>query len=207
MTAFSPGTRPESKGQAHARAKIALGLAAAMVAPSLPATAAGTMTVPTQLSLDDCTIVSTNDFETLRACSGYKGVPVMFRTERQQVAVSYGLTSTTEKAASELMPVNFLPGSEINWRISNRDGDWKAFAAILRFTADAAPNAANAATKPAQVLLVTRIAPGATCAIAYVDALANPDAMALAEAAADQHGFDFTCGKDQPERVGKFAAW
>ena len=155
--------------------------------------------VPTELSLDDCTIVSTNDFETLRACPGYKGIPVMLRGEKQQVAVSYGLASTTEKAAGQFLPEGYLPVGEIDWRISNRDGDWKAFAAILRFTAQG--------TNKPDILVVTRIAPGNTCILAFVDAKANPDAMALAEAAADKHGFDFDCSHDQPEKPGKFAAF
>jgi len=54
---------------------------------------------------------------------------------------------------------------------------------------------------------VTKLAPGATCHIAYVDALANPDANDLARKAADEKASDFDCDKDEPEFVGKFEAW
>ena len=57
-----------------------------------------------------------------------------------------------------------------------------------------------------QVLVVTKIAPGATCHVAYVDALANPDANELARKAADEKAVDFDC-ENEPEIVGKFEAW
>jgi len=54
--------------------------------------------------------------------------------------------------------------------------------------------------------VVTRLAPGATCQIAYVDALANPDANELARKVADEKAAGFDC-ENEPEYVGKFEAW
>jgi hypothetical protein len=54
---------------------------------------------------------------------------------------------------------------------------------------------------------VTKIVPGATCHIAYIDALANPDANELARKTADAKAKDFDCETGEPEYVGKFEAW
>jgi hypothetical protein len=57
-----------------------------------------------------------------------------------------------------------------------------------------------------QVLVVTQLAEGNSCHIAYVDALANKDANELARAAADKSG-KFNCAKDEPEVIGEFTAY
>lgn len=172
------------------------------LAGTLPVAAFGTQSVPTDLKLDDCTITHTNDLETVWACPGYKGIPVMVRRAQLRATISFGLAATTEKAASQLLPLNYSPSGTIEWRLSNRAGAWKAFAAIVRYTRDASGD-----EKAGGVLVVTKIEEGATCHIAYVDALANPDAAELAEQAADAHCFDFDCKADKPAMVGKFAAW
>ena len=116
--------------------------------------------------------------------------------------VSYGLTSTTEKAAEQtLSPFNRL-GSKIEWRVSNAEGHWKPFATILRYFVQREETESEG-----QVLVVTKVKPGATCQIAYIDALANPDANELARNAADEGAPGFDCEADEPEYVGKFEAW
>jgi hypothetical protein len=172
-----------------------LGLVAAM-----PAFAFGTQSVETDLSFDECTITKTNDFTTVRACPGYKGVPVMVADDNARLAVSYGLRSTEEKAARQRVPHASSLGESIEWRLSNTSGAWAPFATILRFRLDA-----HDGLPAAEVLVVTRIAEGATCQIAYVDAAA-PDALALAERTADESGPDFDCAKE-PAKVGAFKAW
>ena len=172
------------------------------LAGTLPAAAFGTQSVPTDLKLDDCTITRTNDLDTVWACPGYKGIPVMVRRAQLRSTLSFGLAATTEKAASQLLPLGYSPSGSIEWRLSNRAGAWKPFAAIVHYTRDASSD-----EKAGDVLVVTRIEEGATCQIAYVDAKANPDAVALAEQAADARGFDFDCKSGKPTTVGKFAAW
>lgn len=156
----------------------------------------------TDVDLNQCTVIRSDDFGSTWACSGLKGLPVMVAEGDLRMFVSYGLTSTTEKAAKQTLgPFNRL-GETIEWRVSNADGYWKPFASILRFFTKAEEG------KPeGQVLVVTRITPGATCHIAYVDALANPDANELARQAADTKARDFDCATGEPEYVGKFEAW
>lgn len=157
----------------------------------------------TDLNLNiDCTVMESDDFGTMWACAGLKGMPVMVTEGDLRMFVSYGLTSTTEKAAEETLPPFNHLGDKIEWRVSNAEGHWKPFATILRFFTQR-----EGTETEGQVLVVTKIAPGATCHIAYVDALANPDANELARKAADEKSKDFDCDKGEPEFIGKFEAW
>jgi hypothetical protein len=165
-----------------------------------PAVAFGTQSATTKLELDDCTVASTNDLETVWACPGYKGIPVMVRKAQTRATLSFGLTSTSEAAANELLPPGWAPSPAIEWRLSNRAGDWTAFATIVHFIRPPEEGGGD-------VLVVTRLGAGTTCQTAFVDAKANSDAEALAEQAADAHGFDFDCGKGQPVKIGTFKAW
>ena len=157
----------------------------------------------TDLDLNvDCTVIESDDFGSMWACAGLKGMPVMVTEGDLRMMVSYGLTSTTEKAAEQTLPPFNHLGDKIEWRVSNAEGHWKPFATILRFFTQR-----EGSETEGQVLVVTKVAPGATCHIAYIDALANPDANELARKAADEKAGDFDCEKDEPEFIGKFEAW
>lgn len=154
----------------------------------------------TALNFEECTVITTDDFGSTWACPGLKGMPVMVRESQRGFRVSYGLSSTTERAAEQTLPLENRLGQEIEWRVSNAEGSYKPFATILKvFTkSDGDPEG--------QVLVVTKLSPGATCHLAYIDALANPDPEALARQAADDKARDFDC-PNEPEIVGKFEAW
>jgi hypothetical protein len=177
---------------------VAIGLLSAA-----PASAQQIESSYTDLNLNvDCTVIESDDFGTMWACQGLKGIPVMVTEGDLRMFVSYGLTSTTEKAAEQTLgPFNRL-GDKIEWRVSNAEGYWKPFATILRFFTKREEGETEG-----QVLVVTKIAPGATCQIAYIDALANPDANELARKTADTKAKDFDCETGEPEYVGKFEAW
>jgi hypothetical protein len=155
----------------------------------------------TDIDLDECTVISSDDFGSTWACSGLKGMPVMIGEGDLRMFVSYGLTSTTERAAEQTLPPFNHLGPKIEWRVSNADGAYKPFASILRYFVSKQDGETEG-----QVLVVTKIVPGATCHVAYIDALANPDANALARKTADEKAVDFDC-KNEPEIVGKFEAW
>lgn len=177
----------------HARSGL-LSIALMLAASAVPAAAARFDSVYTDLDLDACTIVSANDFSVVRACPGYKGIPVMVAEDDARFLVSYGLESTREMAASQTLgPFNWL-GTTIEWRLSNTEGPWKPFATILRWHTDSGDGTTG------EVLVVTSLAPGNTCHIARIDA-ALPDANQLAREAADRLGFAFDCATDTPEIV------
>lgn len=161
----------------------------------------------TDLDLDLCTVVQSDDFGSTWACNGFKGIPVMVAEGDLRMMVSYGLGSTEEKAASQTLPPFNHLGEKIEWRLSNAEGGYKPFATILRYFVQRMDPETGEELKPeGQVLVVTRIEPGATCQIAWIDALANPDANELAREAADDKAPDFDCAND-PEIVGKFEVW
>jgi hypothetical protein len=156
----------------------------------------------TDLNLDDCTIMQSDDFGSVWACPGYKGYPLRIAEGDLRFFVSYGFDAADEKAAEQTPPpFNYL-GNRIEWRLSNRSGAWRPFATIVRYFVDKG----DTDNKEGQVLVVTRIEPGATCQVAYVDASANSDANELAREAADTIAPDFDCAND-PETSGDFSAW
>lgn len=185
-----------------------LGLATALMLATLGAAQAQfNQSEYTDLDLDLCTVVQSDDFGSTWACNGHKGIPVMVAEGDLRMMVSFGLTSTEEKAASQTLPPFNHLGEKVEWRLSNATGGYKSFAAIVRyFTAAPEPEEGKEKGPDGQVLVVIRIEPGATCQIAWIDALANPDANELARKAADETAPDFDCA-NEPEIVGKFAAW
>jgi hypothetical protein len=186
----------------------AFGLATVSVLATLGAAEAQfNQSAYTDLDLDLCTVVQSDDFGSTWACNGHKGIPVMVAEGDLRMMVSFGLTSTQEKAASQTLPPFNHLGEKIEWRLSNAAGGYKPFAAIVRyFTAAPEPEEGKEKDPDGQILVVTRIEPGATCQVAWIDALANPDANELAQKAADEKAPDFDC-QNEPEIIGKFAAW
>ena len=179
-----------------------LGIAAALGFTGVAAPrAAGMQTVPTELDFDACTIISSNDFGTLRACPGYKGIPVMLEDDNGRFTVSFGLKSTEERAARQPLPRRGHPDGAIAWRLSNESGRWTPVAAIMRFALDSEGKAPAAV-----VLTVTRVAEEKTCVVGYVDATSSVDAaLPIAEAMADKAA-SFDCSTE-PEKAAGFKAW
>jgi hypothetical protein len=155
----------------------------------------------TDVNLDDCLVMSSDDFGSTWACPGYKGMPTYVAEGDLRFFVSYGFGADKERAAEQTPPPFNHLGSKIEWRLTDSSGGWRPFATIVRYFVsreDGEPEG--------QVLVVTQIEPGATCHIAYVDAIANADANALAQQAADRLAPGFDC-RNEPEIVGKFEAW
>lgn len=183
-------------------ARTAVGAALVLLMSQGPALAQQIESSFTELDLDLCTVMQSDDFGSTWVCSGLKGMPVMVREVDQRMFVSFGLTSTTEKAAGQtIVPHNRL-GPGIEWRVSNAEGYFKPFAAILPLFADP-----ESGETEQQVAVVIKIAAGATCHVAYVDALANTDAPELARKAADELAPNFDCATGAVSYPGTFAAW
>ena len=171
------------------------------LAGTLPAGAAQFNSAHTEINLDNCSVLGSGEFGASWVCSGYKGIPVYLAEGDLRFFASFGLSADKEPAAGQTPPpFNYL-GETIEWRLSNATGGWKPVAAITRYFVQR-----EAGEPEGEVLAVTQIRPGATCHIAYVDALANTDADALARQIADEKAGSFDCAL-QPEIVGKFEAW
>jgi len=180
-----------------------LALAAFFVLPALPAAAAQFDSAYTELNLDECTVLSADDFGAQYACPGYKGIPMFVAEGDLRYMASYGFGAPKSKAAGQTLPPFNVLAPTIEWRVSNAEGGWKPFATIVRYLLD---DDETEAQKKRQVLVVTRFDTDGACQIAWIDAKANADANALARQAADEKAKDFDCSKD-PEIIGRFEAW
>lgn len=156
----------------------------------------------TDLDIDQCLVLEADDFGASWACPGYKGFPVMVQEGDLRFSISYGFEPEKNSAGFQTLPPFNNLGGKLEWRLSNAKGYFFPVATIVRYhTADN-----ETGENKGQVLVVTQIAEGNSCHIAYVDALANKDANELARAAADKSG-DFDCANDEPEVIGKFTAY
>jgi len=136
-------------------------------------------------------------------CKGIDGWIVLVQEDDLRRTVSIGRTAQQaekEPAASQSFgPFNFT-GDTLEWR---RDGG-KPFATIQRWhLADNENLDKNGRPHSAQMLVVTRLPPGAVCHVAYIDVAANPNANDIARDAADRLAKTFDCAKEKASVIGK----
>jgi len=172
---------------------LTLAICAMMAGPAL----AATDSVYTQIDLDECTILKADDFGASWACPGYKGYPLYVAEGDLRFFVSYGFGAPDEKAATQTPPPFNTINETLEWRLSNASGAFKPFATILRYFLDD-PEGGN---NKGQVLVVTKIEPGNTCHIAYIDAKLTKNANEVARQFADTTAKDFDCANDEPAYV------
>ena len=162
----------------------------------------GTMSVYTNLDLDQCLVLDADDFGASWACPGYRGYPLMVQEGDLRFSLRYGFNIDKNDAGFQTLPPFNELGETLEWRLSNALGRWMPVATIVRYhTADP-----ETGVNKGQVLVVTQLKEGDTCHIAHIDALANEDANALARQAADKAG-DFDCMTDEVEVIGAFEAY
>ncbi|MBI4274898.1 MAG: hypothetical protein HY659_09380 [Rhizobiales bacterium] len=138
-------------------------------------------------------------------CKGFNGISVYLRGGDQRVTISYGSRAQHEPAASQTLAAFNSEGKTIEWRYERGVGDKpKPFATILRWNT----TTVDRDDKPVrgQVLVITRLAPGAVCHVGYVDRRANSDANVLAQKIADEHARNFRCDTNKPITLGKTGA-
>ncbi len=151
----------------------------------------------TKIDLDTCTVVSIDELGGEWACSGYKGHPVYVAEGDLRMFVSYGGDAANEKAARQTLPQFNTINETMEWRLQKKNGKWVPFATILRFfTQSGDPSEADG-----QVLVVTKLEPGNTCHIAYIDARQVKNANAVARQYADETAASFDCASDEPARM------
>ncbi len=133
-------------------------------------------------------------------CKGFAGIAVTQFEDDSRVAVSYGRKPSDEPAAGVFFgPLNTI-GDMLEWRYVQDGKARKPYATILRWRLS--PVDQNDQIKKLDILVVTRLAPGPVCHVAYVDAEANKDANDLARREADEKAKSFRCGTDKPALIG-----
>jgi len=155
----------------------------------------------TKIDLKKCPLIDKNDDEgpwALWRCDGYEGRPVFVMEGDLRFFIWFDERETNERIRDQtLAPFNNLGKGVLEWRLRRGpQGVAEPFATIIRYYT------AREGKPEGQVLVVSQIKPGATCHIAYVDALANRDANVLAREAADEYAGTFDCG-NEPMVIGK----
>lgn len=153
----------------------------------------------TPLDLDKCRHARGRDVEDYGTwrCRGHGGIAVHVGGGDQRSQVSFGRSAGREPAARQTLASFNHHGRTIEWRL--RRGK-PPYAAIMRWSTTVATDGEPVR---GQVLVVTRLPPGAVCHVGYVDGRANPDANVLARRIADQVAPEFRCGRDKPVVLGE----
>ncbi|WP_297110423.1 hypothetical protein [uncultured Devosia sp.] len=172
------------------------------LAPSAAMAQSGFTSAYTDLDLDECLVLEADDFGVSWSCPGYKGYPLLVEEGDLRFSLSYGFEPRENSVGFQTLPPFNRLGDKLEWRLSNALGRWFPIATIVRYYT-AHPKTGE---DFGQVLVVTQIAQGNSCHIAYVDARANANANELARQAADKAG-DFDCANDEVEIIGAFEAY
>ena len=139
-------------------------------------------------------------------CAGYKGYPFYFNEYDVRQSTYFGhLSKEILDGAGETFEVFNHIGDKIEWRL---DDDDVPRATILRYTMENLNPKTYEPDKAlyGQILVVSRVGQPddrTGCVTAYVDALANTDANAMARKLADEQAPTFACGKEKPVFHGK----
>jgi len=176
-------------------------LAAIFLVAAPPASAQKIESVYTPLDVRKCAHVRGRAPEDYGSwtCKGYGGIAVWVAAGDQWVLVSFGPRAKDEPAARQTLASFNSEGRSIEWRVERGTGKPRAFAAILRWNTTISD---ERGTVRGQVLVVTRLPPGAVCHVGYVDGRANPNANELAREIADRHARGFRCGTDKAVVLG-----
>ncbi|MEP7239309.1 MAG: hypothetical protein ABI697_00345 [Devosia sp.] len=159
------------------------------------------VSVYTDLDFDQCTTLDSDDMGSTSVCPGYRGYPVLVGEGDLRMFVSYGIKPTEEKAMQQTLPPFNHLGGKIEWRIEEDDEVALPRATITRWF-----TAGDGGVDKGQVLVVTQLKTGATCHIAYIDAIAVKDANQRARDIADVKAGSFDCA-GEPEIVQPFRAY
>lgn len=149
------------------------------------------------------TKVGQDELGSAHICRGPAGFKVIKSEHDLRETITAGRTaaiaSDQPAAAQGFGPFNSTTNT-IEWRLSAG----KPFAMIQRWhIADNDDPDKNGRPNTKQMLVVTRLAPGAACHVAYIDVTANPAANELARKAADEIARGFDCSKDKIKVAGE----
>jgi hypothetical protein len=139
-----------------------------------------------------------------RECPGTHGFIVVVAENDLRETVSVGRNralADKEPAARKSFGPFSSAGTTVEWRSQRAKS--RPYAVIQRWSlADNNDLDKGGRPRDKQILVVTRLPPGAVCQVAYVDVSANANANDLARKAADDTARKFDCAKDKVQVVG-----
>lgn len=199
------------RGRSRSILNMTLALACACACVGFIGTASGqtaqNISITTSTAEKDCRIVeagTADDGGGTRVCRGPAGLVVMVSEGDLRETVTVGRNrkeAVSEPAAQERFgPFNSTTPT-IEWRLPGKGKP--PLAMIQRWhLADIEDEGKDGRPIAKQLLVVTRLAPGPVCRVAYVDVKANPNANDLAREAADTIARDFKCRIDKVKVIG-----
>jgi hypothetical protein len=149
----------------------------------------------TTIDLKSCQNVKKDADGARWLCKGLPGYPVYVAEGDLRMFVSVGVKPETRRAANQtLRAFNTLftgktKRSTIEWRFVKLGSRTVPYATILRY-------ATQNDTAKGQILVVAKVTPTQTCHVAYIDAIANLDAIEIARKIADETARTFDCATD-----------
>ena len=129
------------------------------------------------------------------ACPGLRGSRILLSAGDQRMYVTFGRGTRDDIALSQTFSgFNHVYEGTVEWRLAGG----RPFATILRWHVMKGSDLRNGPSLPSgRVLVVTRLGPGGTCHVGYVDAQLNANANELARQLADTTAPGFRCGLDK----------
>lgn len=170
---------------------------------------AGAVSTYTSTADKNCRKVSSvkvggSEYGSEHVCPGAAGLMVLKIEQDLRETISAGRdrkrAAAEPAAAQSFGPFNSTTNT-IEWRASAAG---KPYAMIQRWhLADNTDTDKDGRPNTKQMLVVTRLPPGAVCHVAYVDVKANPNANDVARKAADDLARGFDCGRDKVTAAGE----
>jgi hypothetical protein len=155
----------------------------------------------TSVDLKACKLLKQHRDGNSWLCSGLPGFPVYVAEGDLRQFVSMGPDAERRRAAAQTLgPFNSIfernkERAAIEWRFVTRRERPIPYAAIIRFHT-------FHEGRRGDVLVVFRVGERDTCHVAYIDALANSDAIVLARQIADTRARTFDC-RAEPVAAGE----
>jgi hypothetical protein len=179
---------------------MALGGCLAPVLGRAPAAANPVKSLYTTVELKACKPVKRHRDGGAWLCDGLAGLPVYVAEGDLRQFLSVGANAQKRRAASQTLGAFnsiFENGSDratVEWRFDRRGEKKIPYATIVRFHT-------SREGRKGDVLVVSKVSATETCHVAYIDALANQDAITLARFVADNQAKAFDC-RNEPRAEG-----
>jgi hypothetical protein len=168
---------------------------AALALGHVPAAANRVKSLYTTVDLKACKQVKRHRDGGAWLCAGLASLPVYVAEGDLRQYLSVGAEPEKRHAATQTLGAFnsiFERGSDraiIEWRFDRRGERQIPYAAIVRFHT-------SREGRKGDVLVVLKVSPSDTCHVAYIDALANQDAITLARFVADTRAKAFDCSNE-----------
>jgi len=172
----------------------------ALLLGQAPATANRVKSLYTTVDLKTCKRIKRQRDGGAWLCEGLAGYPVYVAEGDLRQFLSVGPDPQKRRAATQtLRPFNSIfeassSRATIEWRFDRRGERQFPYAIIVRFHT-------SHEGRKGDVLVVSKVSPSDTCHMAYIDALANSDAITLARFLADTQAKTFDC-QSEPRTEG-----